>query len=378
MTIYAYMEKELPFFLQLLKESVSIDSPSLNKEQSEKMITWYLETVEKVTGVKPRRILNQQYGDQLICEFGTGAKRILIAGHYDTVWPLGEAEKRPFTIEGEKAFGPGVYDMKAGVLQALFAIKALQHFNRLPSDKTIVLLLTGDEEIGSPSSRALLEEEAKKAEAAFILEPPMATNGALKTWRKGSAHFSVIAKGISAHAGVDHEKGVSAIEEMSYQIQALQKLTDYQVGTTVNVGLVHGGIARNVVADYAEAHIDVRIRTMEEAERITRSISNLRPVLAKAELIVTGGLSRPPMERTVMSEALFQKAYQIAKAELNLLLSEEGTGGVSDGNFIAACGVPTLDGLGASGDFAHSPKEFIWIPHISQRTTLLAKLIEEC
>jgi len=300
-----------------------------------------------------------------------------LIGHYDTVWPRGEAARRPFFIREGKAYGPGVYDMKAGVLQAMFALRSLAELNRLPADKQVVLLLNSDEEIGSPTSRALVEREASRSLAGFVLEPPMEPDGALKTWRKGSAHFTLHIHGVSAHAGVDHDKGVSAIEELSRLVQYLHGLTDYASGTTVNVGLVKGGIGSNVVADYAEAEVDVRVRTLEEARRIERLFAGLTPSLSGARLTVSGGIRRPPMERTEQVAALFALARKIGAEELGMSLRESGTGGVSDGNFAAACGLPTLDGLGAKGGFAHSPEEFVELDEIPRRAALLARLIEE-
>lgn len=195
MALYTYLQEQMPSFMQHLEESVNIDSPSKHKSQSEKIIAWYIKVMHKLTGGRVHRYTNPTYGDQLRWEVGTGRKRILLVGHYDTVWPLQESIKRPFRCEGGKAYGPGVYDMKAGILQAIFAIQALNRFDRLPKDKTIVLLLTGDEEIGSPTSRLILEEEAKKAEVAFILEPPVAPHGALKTWRKGSSQYTIRYRG---------------------------------------------------------------------------------------------------------------------------------------------------------------------------------------
>jgi glutamate carboxypeptidase len=222
-----------------------------------------------------------------------------------------------------------------------------------------------------------VEQEARKSIASFVLEPPSEPGGALKTWRKGSGHYSIQAHGISAHAGVDHQNGVSAIEEISRQIQFLHTLTDYEKGTTVNVGLVKGGIGSNVIADFAEAEVDVRFKTMQEAERIGQLIGNLPSCLEGTRVQVSGGIRRPPMERTQETAALFALAQAICRDELGFELHETGTGGVSDGNFSAYCGTPTLDGLGARGDFAHSPKEYVELAEVPIRTALLARLIEE-
>ncbi|MDA5109909.1 M20 family metallopeptidase [Brevibacillus thermoruber] len=377
MSIHSYLQQHHQHLIQLLEACVNMDSPSRDKEAGDRMAEWFARRFEELTGGRAERIPNSVYGDQVRCVLGSGSRQVLLIGHYDTVWPQGEAARRPFFIREGKAYGPGVYDMKAGVLQAMFALRALAELNRLPADKQVVLLLNSDEEIGSPTSRALVEREASRSLAGFVLEPPMEPDGALKTWRKGSAHFTLRVHGVSAHAGVDHDKGVSAIEELSRLVQYLHGLTDYASGTTVNVGLVKGGIGSNVVADYAEAEVDVRVRTLEEARRIERLFAGLTPSLSGARLTVSGGIRRPPMERTEQIAALFALARKIGAEELGMALQESGTGGVSDGNFAAACGLPTLDGLGAKGGFAHSTEEFVELDEIPRRAALLARLIEE-
>ncbi|MGG1662272.1 M20 family metallopeptidase [Brevibacillus sp. NRS-1366] len=377
MSIHTYLQDNMTHYLQLLEEAVNMDSPSRDKSLGDRMAGWFALQFQRLTGGKAELIPNATYGDQVRCTLGDGDKQILIIGHYDTVWLEGEAARRPFAIRNEKAYGPGVYDMKAGVLQAMFAMRALVKLDRLPANKKIVLLLNSDEEIGSPTSRQLVEEEAPRSIASFVLEPPTEPIGALKTWRKGSAHFTITVQGVSAHAGVDHQKGVSAIEELARQVQFLHSLTDYTKGTTVNVGVIKGGIGSNVVADYAEAGVDVRIVSMEEAERIEKVIKGLTPTLTGTTISVTGGIRRPPMERTEETGALFSLAQSISSSELGLELEESGTGGVSDGNFAAACGIPTLDGLGTKGGYAHSPEEWIELGEIPVRAALLARLIEE-
>ncbi|KIL38375.1 peptidase [Gordoniibacillus kamchatkensis] len=368
----------VPELLQLLEESVNMDSPSRSKASGDTMADWYTRQFIRITGGSVERYKHPVAGDRLLCQAGDGPKQILLVGHYDTVWPLGEAERRPFRIEQGKAYGPGVYDMKAGLLQAIFAIKALQDTGRFPEDKKVVLLINSDEEIGSPTSREWIEEAARQSAAAFVLEPPMEPSGALKTSRKGSGNYKLAVKGKSAHAGVSPQKGVSAIQELAQQIQKLHSWTHYARGSTVNVGVVHGGIGSNVVAEHAEAEIDVRVATNEEAERIEREIAALRPYHPDAELTVTGGMNRPPMVRTEAIASLYELARRLAQTELAAQLEETGTGGVSDGNFIAAVGTPTLDGLGARGDHAHSPLEYILIEEIPFRAALLALLIENC
>ncbi|MED4604695.1 M20 family metallopeptidase, partial [Paenibacillus validus] len=292
------IESYLPELLQLLEESVNIDSPSRSKVQNDRMADWYAAQFTRLTGGRVQRVPHPIAGDRLLCEVGHGPKQILLVGHYDTVWPLGEAERRPFRIENGNAYGPGVYDMKTGLLQAIFALKALQDTGSFPEDKRVVLLLNSDEEIGSPNSREFIENAARQSAAAFVLEPPMEPAGALKTARKGSGRYKLQVKGRSAHAGVNPQAGVSAIEELARHIQRLHGMTDYSLGTTLNVGVIQGGIGANVVADYAEAEIDVRVATLDEARRIEAVFASLAPSLPGAELSVSGGMTRPPMERS--------------------------------------------------------------------------------
>ncbi|WP_054949150.1 M20 family metallopeptidase [Numidum massiliense] len=368
----------MPEFMRLLKESVNHDSPSTSKTHNDRMADWHTRHFLRIVGGEVRRQENATYGDQLCCEIGNGPKTVLLAGHYDTVWPVGEVSKRPFTISAGKAYGPGVYDMKASLLQALFALKLLHDTRSFPHDKKVVFFMNSDEEIGSPTSQQVIEREAKNAHAAFVLEPPQEPGGALKTARKGSGRFHLTIRGVAAHAGVNPENGVSAIEELAHQVRQLHALTDYETGTTVNVGIVKGGMSTNTIADRAEASIDVRVANKEEAANIRTSIYQMKPVLPAVELKVSGGIVRPPMPRTDETEALFMLARRIARQELGLNLQEAATGGVSDGNFIANCGVPTLDGLGIRGGGAHALTEHILIEDIPTRIALLARLIEQC
>jgi len=380
MNLVTHIQNYMTELLIYLEESVNMDSPSTDKALNDRMIDWYAALFLKLTNGRVERVSNEEFGDRLVCSVGPkqgASKRILILGHCDTVWPVGEAAKRPFAIEGNHAYGPGVYDMKAGLLQAMYAIKALMDLGRMPNNTEIVLLINSDEEIGSRTSRTHIEQEARKSDAVLVLEPPMEPTGALKTWRKGSGSFRLKVEGRSAHAGVNPELGVSAIKELAEQISQLYVLEDLSLGTTLNVGIVQGGIAYNVVAADAEAIIDVRVSTMEEAARIERAMLEKKNNHPEAVVTVTGGIRRPPMERTSKIEALYKLAEQVASEELpELILQEAGTGGVSDGNFTAACGIPTLDGLGASGDYAHSPREYVRIDQIPQRTALLAGLLE--
>jgi len=285
-------------------------------------------------------------------------KQLLVVGHLDTVWPLGTTALRPFRVDGDRAFGPGIFDMKAGVTLALFAMRAIKE-RGLNTRRPVTMLMTCDEETGSHFSREIIEEESRHARAALVLEPPI-PGGTIKTARKGVGEFELIIRGRPAHAGNDPRAGISAITELAHQIQAINKLNDYDRGTTVNVGVVRGGVLSNVIAAEAYASIDMRFKTIEEGERLTEAMAKLQPALDGAQIEIRGGINRPPLVRTAETEKLFEQARRLA-AEIGLDLKEGSVGGGSDGNFIAALGVPVLDGLGVDGAGAHAEHEHIII-----------------
>jgi glutamate carboxypeptidase len=296
--------------------------------------------------------------------------------HFDTVWPTGTLTRIPFSVDADGvARGPGCFDMKAGIVVLYFALRALRELGLKPR-RNVRVLFTCDEEIGSPTSRDLIEDAARGAALAYVLESPL-PGGTIKTARKGTGDYLVRIRGRAAHAGVEPQKGISAVTELAHQIGALHALTDYDVGTTVNVGVVHAGTRPNVVAAEAEAHVDVRVQTLAEAERIDQAIRGLQPVLSGAALEIAGGLNRPPMERSPAMAALFQQARQIAEA-MGVDLAEGSTGGGSDGNFTAAMGVPTLDGLGAEGEGAHAAHEHVLTDSFPRRAALLSGLLSLC
>ena len=299
--------------------------------------------------------------------------QLLVVGHLDTVWPIGTLAGRPFRVEGDRAFGPGIFDMKAGVMLATFAMRAIKELGRATKRRT-TLLMTCDEETGSHFSRDIIEEEGGRAHAALVLEPPI-PGGTIKTGRKGVGEFELIIRGRSAHAGNDPRAGISAITEMAHQILAINKLNDYERGTTVNVGVARGGVLSNVIAAEAHAFVDMRFRTVDEGERITDAMLHLQPVIDGARIEMRGGINRPPLVRTTETGALFEHAKQLA-SEIGFDLKEGSVGGGSDGNFIAALGVPVLDGLGVDGAGAHAEHEHIIISDIPRRAALLARLIE--
>jgi glutamate carboxypeptidase len=273
-----------------------------------------------------------------------------------------------------KLYGPGTYDMKAGIAITFAALRAIKDSGLAPR-RPICMLFTSDEEIGSRTSRGVIEEEAKKSTLVLVLEPAM-RGGQLKTFRKGVGQFNVVAHGRSAHAGVDHAQGVNAIEELAHQIVRLQNMTDYEQGTTINVGVIDGGTASNVVPERASMEVDFRVSKMVEIDRIVPEIQNLTPVLNGARLEITGGLNRPPMERTPLMIGTFEKMRRLGES-IGLKLEEGATGGASDGNFTAALGSPTLDGLGAWGDGAHAAHEHVVIDSLADRAALLATLFTQ-
>jgi glutamate carboxypeptidase len=314
-------------------------------------------------------------GDIVRARWGSGDGGVLLLCHMDTVWDLGTLAKRPVRVEDGRLYGPGAFDMKGGIVNALWAMRALRELELMPS-RRVTLLITSDEEIGSDASRALIEAEARAHEVVFVLEPAQPPRAALKTWRKGVGGYRVTVTGRAAHAGAAHDEGINAIAELARHVLAIEALTDYAAGTTVNVGVIRGGTRSNVVPEQAWAEVDYRVMDMTEAARVDAFMRGLKPQRDGVRLAVTGGLNRPPMVRTPAIVALYTRAEAIA-AELGLPLTETGTGGGSDGNFTAALGVPTLDGLGVVGDGGHALHELVVVSSLPERAALLAGLIRE-
>jgi glutamate carboxypeptidase len=372
--VLRYCEQHASEALRFLQEMVGMESPSFDKPLIDSFVRFAARRFAEIGGrVEVQKA--EKVGDHLIVRFAGGApERVLLLGHSDTVWPTGEIHKRPFRIDAGRAFGPGVFDMKAGIAIMWLAIDALKQVQgTLPRDITV--LLVSDEEIGSNSSRPLIEAEATECEAVFVLEPSL-PGGTLKTARKGVGVFTVKAIGKAAHSGIDPASGVNAIEELSRQIIKLQGMSNPARGTTVTVGVVQGGTRSNVVPAEAAAEVDVRITSMEEAERMAKLIKGLSPELPNARLEIRGSINRPPMERTTETVRLFQAAQNVA-GKLGFALQEDSTGGASDGNFTSALGIPTLDGLGAIGGGAHAVDEWVDIESLPWRAALLAGLISE-
>jgi glutamate carboxypeptidase len=297
----------------------------------------------------------------------------MVLGHLDTVYPLGTLAKMPFRVAAGCAWGPGSFDMKAGLVMGLHAIDALKAVG-LPMHKRVVFLWTSDEEIGSGTSRKLIENEARRSSAVLVLEPSFGSEGRLKTSRKGVGSAELIVTGRAAHAGINPEDGVNAVHELSLQIGQLMKMNDPRRGITVQATVVSGGSVSNVVPDRASAQVDIRFTHLTDAPALDRKLHSLRPILKGAKLEVRGGVNRPPLERTPAVKALFLHAQSLMR-ECGLRLGEAATGGGSDGNFTSALGIPTLDGLGAVGDGAHTPREHIVIRKLPERAALLAGLL---
>jgi glutamate carboxypeptidase len=361
--------------LDSLESLVNHESPSTEKDLLD-LLAKQLKVRFQELGAECLLLESTTNGNHVQASFlpssSSGSRSGLVLCHYDTVWPPGTLSSHPFRVEGKRAWGPGIFDMKASIVMVEFAMRAIQALDmRLP--RPVNILLTSDEEIGSPSSRALIEHMASEAEYVLVMEPP-SKDGALKTARKGIGKFIVEINGRAAHAGTQPEQGVSATHELAHQILNLHKLNDPKQGTTVNVGVVRGGTRRNVIAAQAFAEVDVRAWTPQEAQRITQAVLNLRPHSPEAELKIHGGFVRPPMERNHVNAELFRRARDIGKS-LGLNLKESATGGGSDANFTAALGVPTLDGLGAIGNGAHADDEHIRIDLLPMRTALLAALL---
>lgn len=360
--------------LEDLKAFVELESPSDDKARTDRFGEYLAGFVRSKMDAHVETLKQPRFGNHIRVEIGprNGERPILMLGHFDTVWPAGTLAGMPFKIDGPLAYGPGTLDMKAGLVLGIHALAALQEARllRVP----VVFLFTSDEERGSLSSRPLIEQEAGRARAVLVLEP--AAGGALKTARKGIGIFRVEVEGLAAHAGSNPELGVSAIEEIARQILDLHRLNDPTTGTTVNVGVVNGGTRPNVMAAAASAEVDLRVTNIAEAQRLEEAILGLQPHNPKARVVVTGGINRPPMERTPGVAALYEMARGVAKG-LGFELGEASVGGASDANFVTPLGVPVIDGLGAVGDGAHATNEHVEVASLPVRATLIAGLIRE-
>jgi glutamate carboxypeptidase len=367
--------------LKAISELAAVESPSDDAEAVNRAIAW-VEGLGTGLGGRAKRHKNlrdgaYRYGDVLELRFSPGRlkkgeKPLLLLGHLDTVWTRGTLASMPVKQRDGRLFGPGVYDMKAGVIMALTALETLIETKLL--NRPVILLLVSDEEVGSPVSRAITEKLAAQASAVYVLEPAQGPQGAYKTARKGVGGYRLEVRGIGAHSGVDFTAGHSAVLELSRQIEVIAGFTDLDRGLTVNPGVIGGGTRSNVIAESAWVEIDVRIARKADVTGIERKLRGLRPFDRKCSLRLTGGLNRPPMERTKGTAALFERATTLAQ-QLGFDLEEAATGGGSDGNFTSALGIPTLDGMGAVGAGAHAGNESILINALVPRTVLLAGML---
>ena len=366
-----YFIDHLPAMRSFLDEIVAIESPSLDKVAVDQLAQRIVMELERLGG-EITIDLQDKAGNNVLCRWGSGPGGILLLFHMDTVYESGTYAQRPLCEVEGKLFGPGVLDMKASIALLIECIRGFQKHNLWPRSP-ITALFTSDEETGSRASRAIIESEARKAKVVFCLEPALA-NGALKTARKGTGEIEISVKGVAAHAGVNHEQGRNAIEELAHHILSVQRQTDYKRGTTVNVGVISGGTRTNVVPSEAHARVDLRVSEPGEITRLQEWVNNCRPVIDGVEVQATIELNRPPMPRDETMLRTFNKARLIASI-LDLDLSEGSTGGGSDANFVAPLGVPVLDGLGAVGDGAHSEHEYIKIDSLPERAALLSALM---
>jgi glutamate carboxypeptidase len=369
------LKPRLPQMVDLLRELTLLESPSLEKPAADRCCG-FLADQWCLRGGDVQALKQSVCGDHLRVSWTAASpgsnRQLLVLGHYDTVYPTGSLARMPFRTAGGKAYGPGTFDMKAGIVQALFAFEALQEL-KVPVARNLVFLWTSDEEIGSKSSRELIEAEARRSDAVFVLEPSLGPRGLLKTSRKGVGEAELIVHGRSSHAGLEPEKGVNAIHELAAQIARFEKWNNYRRGIIVNANRIEGGSRTNVIADRAKATLDLRAWTVSDMRALEKRLHSLKAIRRGAKLELHGGFDRPPLERK-RSAALFAQAKSLAK-QFGLSLGEGAAGGGSDGSFTAALGVPTLDGLGAVGGGAHSPDEHLVVKAMPQRAALLAALL---
>lgn len=374
-TLLDYFNARDTEMLGVIARLVTEETPSSDKVRLDAFAD-YLAGRLTAVGATVQVIPVAQRGNHVLARYGRGkpaseAKPALILCHYDTVWAVGSLATHPFRVEDGKAYGPGIFDMQSSLMLAEYALRAVNNLN-LTLPRPVTVLITSDEEVGSPTSRALIEEEARRSAYVLVMESPL-PGGVLKTSRKGVGSLELTVTGRAAHAGVEPERGISAILELAHQTVFLHGLTDWKQGTTVNVGVVQGGTVSNVVAAQATAQIDLRAWTQIEADRVMTAIRGLTPVTPGATLQVSGEWNRPPLERSATAD-LFARTQLIGR-QLGLALAEGATGGGSDGNFTGALGIPTLDGLGVPGHGAHADHEHIEVDEIAGRAALLTALL---
>ncbi len=366
-----FCRAERDWQLETAESLVALESPTTDKAAVDRCGAHLASRLEAIGG-RVTRLTRPDRGDHLLAEFGCGTSQILLLGHFDTVWPVGQLARMPLIRSNGRLHGPGVFDMKAGIAVGMLATRALLETGAALS-RRIVMLWTTDEEIGSESSRAAIEDEARRSDAVLVLEPSL-PGGAVKTSRKGCGGYRVLVRGVAAHAGIEPQKGASAVHELAQQILRINGLQDLARGISVNVVQVSGGLRSNVIPDQAEAVVDVRVPTAAAAAEVETAFRSLTAIDSRTTVEATGGIDRPPLERSDMVVRLYDRARAVART-IGMELAEGGTGGGSDGNFTAALGVPTLDGLGAIGDGAHALHEHIEIGSLADRAALVAGLI---
>ncbi|MFY9614263.1 MAG: M20 family metallopeptidase [Candidatus Dormiibacterota bacterium] len=364
--VVGWLSTMVDAMVDLLRRLVEVESPSSDTAACRACAELLASAGKDILGVAAETVVT---GDRVHLHWRTGGDaRVALLGHFDTVWPVGTLAARPFTLRGDQAFGPGAFDMKAGVVQGLFALAALG----VPDG--VEVLLTSDEELGSPDSRALIEDLGRRVEAVLVLEP--SADGALKVARKGVSNYRLEVTGRPAHAGLEPEKGVNALSELARLIPQVEALADTSQGTTITPTMAASGIATNMVPPSASAEIDVRALTVMEQTRVDEAMRALRPSIDGARLLVEGGPNRPPLE-AALTAALFERTSILAAANGLGTLSAATAGGGSDGNLTAALGTPTLDGLGAVGDGAHAEHEHVLVSQMAPRAALVALLVRD-
>ncbi len=375
----SYAHEKQAEIVAFISELAACESPSDAPQAVDRLVDLLIERTADVASAKTFEAEGHKFGKTLRLEFnlpGEGKQgRLLALGHADTVWPIGTVKRMPVNVADGRLWGPGVLDMKSGLAFFVFAMRALRDLN-VSAPHEVALLVVSDEEVGSTSSRAITEEEAKRSKCVLVLEPGTGFAGKLKTSRKGVGEYTVFVKGKGAHAGVDFTNGASAIVEAARQISEIAKFTDLPRGITVNPGVISGGTRSNVIADTTEVHVDIRVSRLPDAAELDAKFRALKAVDERCSVHVEGGLNRPPMERTPEIAAWYLKARALGEA-MGVLVEESSTGGGSDGNFTAALGIPTLDGLGGVGEGAHAPNESILLDRVADRVALLAGLVAE-
>ncbi len=375
----SYAHEKQAEIVAFISELAACESPSDSPPAVDRLVDLLIERTADIASAQTFEADGHKFGKTLRLAFnlpGEGKQgQILALGHADTVWPLGTVKRMPVNVADGRLWGPGVLDMKSGLAFFVFAMRALRDLN-VAVPHHVALLVVADEEVGSTSSRAITEEEAKRSKCVLVLEPGTGFAGKLKTARKGVGDYTVFVKGKAAHAGVDFTNGASAIVEAARQISEIARFTDLQRGITVNPGVISGGTRSNVIAATTEVHVDIRVSRLPDAAELDAKFRALQAVDERCTVHVEGGLNRPPMERTPEIAALYFKARALGEA-MGVLVEESSTGGGSDGNFTAALGIPTLDGLGGVGEGAHASNESILLARVADRVALLAGLVAE-